>query len=392
MDLNGIQAAIREQGIDGWLFYDFHHRDPLSYRILGLDIDKMTSRRWFYFVPAEGTPQKLAHSVEPGRIDALPGDKTVYRAWTELQSELERILAGAGKVAMQYSPMNRIPYISLVDAGTVELVRACGAEVVSSADLVQQFEAVLDDAAIASHHEAGAFVQQVKDDAYARMDAALKSGQSLTEHEIAQGIIEAFTAGGYETESVPIVGFNDHAADPHFEPTEANAHTLKRGDMILLDLWARKKEPTGVYYDVTWCGYAGDDPPEQYLKIWKLACDARDAGLQLVRERMAAGAPLKGAEVDDAVRDVIVAGGYGDWFVHRTGHNISRDLHGNGVNIDNLETEDTRSIVPGICFSIEPGIYLTGKMGVRTEIDVVVTPAGEVEVAGPIQRDLIRVG
>lgn len=392
MNLQAIQQAIRQAGIDGWLFYDFHHRDPLAYRILGLDIGKMTSRRWFYLVPAEGTPQKLAHSVEPGRLDVLPGETTHYRAWTELRAELERMLAGAKRVAMQYSPMCSIPYISLVDGGTIELVRACGPEVVSSADLVQQFEAVLDEAAIESHREAAAFVQQVKDDAYARMDRALTAGQQLTEYEIAQGILQAFSEGGYETESSPIVGFNDHAADPHFLPTADNAHTLKRGDMILLDLWARRREPTGVYYDVTWCGFAGDDPPAEYLTIWKLACDARDAGLELVRQRMAKGDPLRGAEVDDATRAVIEKGGYGEAFVHRTGHNISRDLHGNGVNIDNLETEDTRSIVPGICFSIEPGIYLTGKMGVRTEIDVVVTPSGEVEVAGPIQRELIRVG
>ncbi len=396
MNLEKIQAALREAKIDGWLFYDFHHRDPTAYRILGLDIAKMTSRRWFYYVPAEGEPTKLAHDVEPTRLAPLPGRTIRYRAWTALQRHLKEILAGAGKVAMQYSPLGQIPYVSLVDAGTVELVRASGPEVVSSADLVQQFEAVLDDEGLASHRWAGERVLAIKDAAYAKLDAALRDGGAggpATEHGIMRFILDRFAEEGMSADGAkPIVGFNDHPADPHFEPSAEGDYALKRGDTILIDLWARRADPPGVYFDVTWCGYAGDAPPAEYLAIWRAACAARDAALDLVTRRIDAGDPVHGWELDDAARGVVERAGYGDFFVHRTGHNIGLEVHGNGVNIDNLETKDTRRIVPGVCFSVEPGIYLEGKMAVRTEIDVFVTPAGKVEVYGPIQDELIRVG
>lgn len=393
MNLEAVQSALREAGVDGWLFYDFHHRDPLAYRILGLDIAKMTSRRWFYYVPTKGEPVKLAHQVEPTRLDGLPGKTVHYRAWTELQKHLKQILSGAKRVAMQYSPMNQIPYISLVDAGTVELIRASGPEVVSSADLVQRFEATLDDEGFRTHQDAGAKVQAIKDAAYAKMDESLRSGGGITEYEIMRFILDRFAEEGMTTDdALPIVGFNDHPADPHFEPKEAGAYALKAGDTILVDLWARRAEPPGVYYDVTWCGYAGDAPPAEYLKIWNTVCEGRDAALDLVKTRMAAGDELPGWEVDDVCRAVVEKAGYGDAFVHRTGHSIGTEVHGNGVNIDNLETQDTRKVLPGTCFSVEPGIYLEGRMAVRTEIDVFVTPSGSVEVVGPIQKDLILVG
>jgi len=394
MDLKAIQAALSEARIDGWLFCEFHHRDMLAYRILGLTESPEPSRRWFYWIPAEGEPIALAHTVEPGRLDGLPGITRHYRAWTELHAALKSILEDPRKVAMQYSPMNNIPYISLVDAGTVELVRSCDVEVVSSADLVQSFEATFGDDGVRSHAEAGKIVQQVKDEAYARMDRALREGEAITEFQIRELILSRFEEQGLTTDgAVPIVGFNDHPADPHFEPLEQIAYTLKPGDTILIDLWARRVDPPGIYYDVTWCGFAGAEPPAKYVEIFDVACRARDAALDLVRSQISAGQPLKGFEVDRACRKVVVDAGYGDAFLHRTGHSIGREVHGNGANIDDLETRDDRMIVPGTCFSIEPGIYLPeDRMAVRTEIDVVVTPGGKVEVFGPIQREPILIG
>ena len=393
MQLDKIQAALREAQIDGWLFYDFHHRDALAYSILGLDIRKGTSRRWFYLIPAEGEPIKLSHKVEPTRLSPLPGRDEFYLAWRELHEKLKLMLGGRGKIAMQYSPMCNIPYISVIDAGTVELVRASGVEVVSSADLVQQFEATLDDGGFESHRATGEIVQGVKDEAYALIDRALKSGESLTEYQVREFILKGFADAGLTSEgAVPIVGFNDHPADPHFEPIEKGAYAIKQGDTILIDLWARTIEPVGVYYDVTWCGYAGESPPAKYLEIWNAVCAGRDAALNFVRERMQAGQPTAGWEVDQVCRDVVDKSGYGEAFLHRTGHSIGTSVHGNGANIDNLETKDERRLTPGICFSIEPGIYLADEMAVRTEIDLFIRPSGEVEVCGPIQKELICVG
>lgn len=393
MDLGAIQRALGEAGLDGWLLYDFHHRDPLAYRILGLDATRMTTRRWFYFIPAAGEPVKLTHRVEPGKLAALPGRQEHYLPWTELHERLRRILEGRRKVAMQYSPLNAIPYVSLVDAGTVELVRSCGAEVVSSADLLQRFESATGDAGYHSHVAAGTIVQAIKDEAFALMDKAVRDSGPITEYDVREFILARFAEERLTSDgAIPIVGFNDHPADPHFEPTAENAYTLHHGDTILVDLWARVKEPPGVYYDITWCGFAGGRPPALYCEIFSVACRARDAALAFVRERFAAGRPCRGCEVDQVAREVVTRAGYGPAFVHRTGHSIGYDVHGTGANLDNLETRDERLLVPGTCFSIEPGIYLEGQMAVRTEIDVYLTPAGAVEVAGPIQQELVLIG
>jgi Xaa-Pro aminopeptidase len=394
MDLGAIQQALRTADIDGWLFFDFHHRDLMAYKILGLSTEGLTTRRWFYYVPAEGEPVKLAHKVEAGKLDSLPGEQRHYLPWTELHESLKSIVGSAKRVAMQYSPNNAIPYVSVADAGTVELIRSFGPEVVSSADLVQQFEAVVDEAGFQSHMETGEIVQGIKDEAFALLDKSLKQSGPITEHQVAQFILARFEEEGLTADgATPIVGFNDHPADPHFEPTEQNAHTLHHGDTVLIDLWARRKNPPGVYYDVTWCGFVGQDPPAQYLEIWDAVCRARDAALEFVRGKFERGETCHGYEVDDAARNVIREAGYADQFLHRTGHSIGTDdVHGNGVNIDNLETRDDRKLVPGICFSIEPGIYLAGQMAVRTEIDVFIKPDGSVEVCGPIQDDLILIG
>ncbi len=389
MKLAAIQAALRETGVDGWLFTDHHHRDPMAYRILGLET-KMTSRRWFYYIPAQGEPRKLAHTVEPRRLDPLPGIQEFFLGWTELHAKLRAMLGDPARIAMQYSPMNNIPYIGLVDAGTVELVRSFGHEVVSSADLVQTFEATYGGEGFDSHAWAGERVQRIREEAFALMADALRAGRKITEFEIKEFIVARFEEDGLTCEGEsPIVGFNDHPADPHFEPTRENAYVLKPGDTILVDLWARRTEPAGVYYDITWCAFAGDRPPEKYVEIFNVVRDARDAALAFVRRRLDEGKPCHGFEVDDACRNVVGTAGYRDRFLHRTGHSIGTSVHGNGANIDNLETRDERRITPGTCFSIEPGIYLAGSMGVRSEIDVYVTTEGRAEVVGPMQRELV---
>ncbi len=392
MDLQAIQNAVKEAGLDGWLFYDFHNRDVIAYRILGMDPEKMTTRRWFYFVPAEGEPIRLVHGVESSRLDSLPGEKRVYRRWEELHAALGRLFGGARTVAMQYSPLCDIPYVSMVDAGTVELIREKGGvEIVSSADLVSLFEAVFGSEGAASHRRAMAVVHRIKDEAFAKIGAAVTTGETLTEYDIARFILDRFEAEGLDAGNhVPIVGIGGHPADPHFEPTPENALTFGMDQTILIDLWAREKPAGSIYADITWCGYIGSDPPGEYVTMWRTVCDARDAGVALVTARFEAGEGVEGWEIDDAVRRVVTDAGYGDFFVHRTGHSIGEEVHGNGANIDNFETRDRRRILPGTAFSIEPGIYLPDRMAVRTEIDVLVTPDGRTEIVGEVQQDLIR--
>ncbi len=389
-DIARIQAELKAAGCDGWLLYDFRNRDPLAYRILGLDFGKFTTRRWFYWIPAVGEPVKLVSKVEAGKLDALPGEKRPYRSWRELHAALKDALGEARTVAMQFSPLGNIPYVSIVDGGTIDLVRSFGYEVVSSAGLVQTFEAVLDQEAYESHVEAGARVQRIKDEAFALVGSELRAGRRLTPYDVQQFIVRRFGEEGLDCMGeYPIVGTNEQPADPHFEPTPENARPIQAGDTLLIDLWAKLARPRAIFYDITWCGFVGRNPPSKYVEIFEVVRDARDAALEFVRSRVASGVPVHGFEVDDVCRAVVERAGYGEYFVHRTGHSIGEEVHGNGVNIDNLETKDERLLVRGICFSIEPGIYLEGEMAVRSEINVFITPAGSVEVAGPMQRELI---
>ena len=393
MNLEAIQGELQKAGADGWLFCDFKHRDPMAYGILELDMSNMTTRRWFYYLPASGEPVKLSHRVEPRKLETLPGKQEYYLSWRELHDKLREILGSPRKIAMQYSPMNNIPYVSVVDAGTVELVRSFGHEIVTSADLVQMFESVSGEEGFESHSWAGERVQKIKDETYSLMDDALRNGRKINEYELKSFIVSRFEEEGMTNDGEsPIVGFNDHPSDPHFEPTRDNAYELHHGDTILVDLWARRTDPTGIYYDITWCGFAGQEPPAMYRDIFKVARNARVAAVEFVRDRMKAGTPTHGWEVDDVSRGVVNAAGFGDHFIHRTGHSIGSDVHGNGVNIDNLETKDERLLMPGICFSVEPGIYLQGQMAVRSEINVFITSAGSVEVVGPMQEELLLIG
>jgi Xaa-Pro aminopeptidase len=390
MNLDKLQAALRRRQLDGWLLCDFHNRDQVAYRLLGLDGDKHTSRRWYYLIPAEGAPTALVSKVEPTRLDGLPGNLRHYRSWAELHQYLEEALAGQKRLAMNYSPDNNIPYVSLVDAGTVELVRRLGPEVVSAADLIQEFQSLLSGEAFETHAQAGALIHRIKDQAFELVAQAVRQGQSLTEYDVQQFILRRFEEENLDClGEYPIVGVNGHPANPHFEPTPANTVALQRGDTLLIDLWAKLARPGSVFYDVTWCGFVGQTPPARYVEIFDVVCRARDACLDFIRHQVRTSGSCRGCDADDACRRVVDEAGYGDFFVHRTGHSIGEQVHWTGANLDNLETKDDRELVPGCCFSIEPGIYLEGEMAVRTEIDGFVGPDGEVTVVGDIQKRLI---
>jgi Xaa-Pro dipeptidase len=392
MDLQAIQFALREAGYDGWLFFDFHNRDPISARILKIDPKRFTSRRWFYFIPANGEPQRLVHKIEPWKLDHLPGKKNIYLPWTQLHQLLKEILGNAKKVAMQYSPKNAIPSISVADAGTVDLVRSFGIDVVSSADLVSKFESHLTDKDLDSHIRAGALMQEIKDMTFVEIAKRIKAGEKPREVEIQHYMHKLMEERNLICEDGPIVAINEHAADPHFEPTEENSFEMKEGDLVLLDLWAKLKEPGSIYYDITWMGFIGTSIPDNINKYFQIIAKARDTAHEFIKDRFEKNEPTHGWEVDFFCRKEVIDAGYGEYFSHRTGHNIGEEVHGSGVNMDNLETKDERIIIPGTCFSIEPGLYmLEKKLGFRTEIDVYITEDGKAEVAGPIQQEVIAI-
>ncbi len=393
MNLDQIQAALREQKISGWLLCDFRNRDPLAYRVLGLDVAEMNSRRWYYWIPAKGEPRKLVHSVEKQKLDALPGRKEVYVTWEQLHRMLKRTLGTSRKqIAMQYSPRNNIPYIALTDAGTVELIKSFGHRVVSSANLVQQFVSLVDEEGYRLHKEAGVLIDRIRAEAFERIGGAVRTGNGETEFDIQQFIMRRFGEEGLTTYSPPMVGTNDHPADPHFDTSRENARMFHEGDTVLIDLWAKKDVPEGIYYDITWVGFIGERAQRKYVELFETVRDARDAAIAFVQERFAHGKTCHGWEVDDVCRKHVQKSGWGKYFVHRTGHAIDRETHGTGVNIDNFETKDERTLMPGCCFSIEPGIYLEGEMAVRTEVNMFIRHDGIPEVTGEIQRDLVRIG
>jgi Xaa-Pro aminopeptidase len=380
-ELGPVQEALKEYGVDAWLLYDFKGSNPLARRILDLDGRKPFSRRFFYLVPAEGTPIKLVHSIETGALDHLPGSKKVYLRWQELEAGVEGLVKGRSKVAMEYSPRNSNPYISRVDAGTVELVRSFGAEVVPSGDLVGRFESVWDDEQWAMHQEAARVCRQAYDVAFGEIARRVRRDGSLMETDVQKAILDHFAANGLTTDGPPIVGVGPHSGDPHYETTPETDAPIREGDFVLVDLWAKVNKPRAVYADYTRVGFVGTTVPSQYENLFHIVVEARDAGISLVKDAFAAGRPLRGKEVDDAVRRVIEAAGYGKSFNHRTGHNIGQDDHGNGAHLDNLETRDDRLIIRRTCFSIEPGIYLP-EFGVRTEVDIFIDAEGNVHVTG----------
>ena len=388
MNIEAIQEALRESRLDAWLFYDHHHRDPIAYRILMLD-RALCTRRWYYMIPAAGEPEKLVHRIERSSLAALPGRERVYASWREQREGLKAILAGKSKVAMQYSPLNEIPYVGLVDAGTVEMVRGFGVEVTTSADLVQQFEARWTDEALALHLEAGAAVHATVGEAFATIAERARTGKTLDEYQLQREIIRLYEEKGLESEEPPIVAVNAHTSNPHYVPTQRDALSIQRGDWVLLDVWAKRRAPGAVYFDITWTGFVGEEVPGRYCAAFEIVREARDEGVHLVQDAKRSGRPIHAYEVDDAVRSVVARHGYGARFPHRTGHSIGREVHGNGANMDNFETHDARLLIPGTCFSIEPGIYLE-EFGVRSEVDVYVG-ASDARVTGEIQQAVVPI-
>ncbi len=395
-----IQFALQKEKLDGWLFYDFRGSDILTPRILKTE-RLGGSRRWFYYIPAKGEPVKIVHAIEPGQLDVLPGKKLIYREWQLLREQVSAAMFGRpvekGKskasapfrLAMQYSRNNDIPYISRVDAGTIEMVRSLGATIVTSADLVQQFEAVWTEEQLAMHKEAVVKLQKIILEAFAYIKRRMSENVPTTEIDVQQFMMKRFSDEGMQP-SPMIVAVNANAASPHYFPTKERNSPIKRGDLVLIDSVTKLTKPKAPAADLTWVGYVGETVPQKYVKIWNIVREARDAAFKFVQTSFRAGKIIKGADVDDVSRGVIKKAGYGDQFLHRTGHSIGEEGHGNGANIDNLETRDTRRLVPRTAFSIEPGIYLAGKFGIRSEIDVYVSENDAI-ITAPHQTEIIAI-
>ena len=390
--VRAIQAAIRAQGLDGWLFYDFWKQNIFAQRILRIPEHLVQSRRFFYFIPAEGEPRKLVHSIERWNLDHLPGEPLVYLSWQSLQQGLNTLLDGAKTVAMEYSPKSAIPYVSKVDGGTVELVRSCGVQVVSSADLVQYFEARWTQEQYRQNLKTASILRSIVDMVFAFIREKIETGSRVTEYDVQQFMLAKFEENGLTTEMAPNCSVNANSGKPHYEPTKEIHAEIRAGDFVLIDLWAKSKKGGSTYADITWTAFVGTEVPEEYTKVFDVVKGARDAALEFIREAFRNGRPIRGCDVDDVARGFIRERGYEQFFLHRTGHSIGEDLHGNGANIDNLETRDERLIVPETSFSIEPGIYFFDKFGVRSELDVFVTRDGDVVVTGlPVQEEIIPI-
>ncbi len=393
MNLDAIQTALREAGFDGWLFYDHHHRDPIAAHILGLDEKAHVTRRWYYFIPAEGEPRRLVHRIEQGRLDTLPGSKAVYSSWQELHTRLAAMLGGFRRIAMQYSPNNDIMYVSMVDAGTVEFLRSLGKQIVSSADLVSQFEAVLSAEQMESHAVAQRAIDAILWEGWQEMGRRLRptfggEGQ-FSEYDHVAWLSEAMRRENLAWENGPNVSVNANSSDSHYEPTAERSAPIREGDFVLIDIWGRVDKPGTVFYDITWTGVVGREPSAYEQQVFETVCSARDAAISAVESAFKEGREMRGFEGDDAARTVIRDAGFGEYFTHRTGHNIGQEIHGSGAHLDNLETHDERRILPYTCFSVEPGIYLP-EFGVRSEVDMMTAP-GEACVTGKIQRELVRI-
>ncbi len=389
MHIEEIQSALQEEQLDGWLFFDHHQRDLLAYRILKLNPKQVATRRWYYFIPAHGEPKGLVHAIESGALTGLPGDIRKYSSWTAQVEGVRRLLAGSRKIAMQYSPNCAIPYVSLVDGGTIELVRGAGVEIVTSANLVQLFEARWSAAQLGMHLEAGRRVDRVRAEAFQKIAAALASSQTITEWDVNRFIRAGFDNAGLVTDHGPIVAVNANMSNPHYEPEPEGSREIRQGDAVLIDMWAKLNQPSAVYYDITWTGFCGVSPPSALQNIFEVVRDARDRAVSYVQGAIARGEALQGFQVDDAARGYIQERGFGEYFVHRTGHSIGEEVHGTGANMDNLETHDERRVIPRTCFSVEPGVYLPD-FGIRSEVNVYVGDK-EARVTGEVQAKLVTV-
>jgi len=389
--IESLQRALQQDRLDGWLFYSFRGSDPIAENILRLDNAKFTTRRWFYFLPAKGTPQKIVHAIETGTLDSLPGDKHIYLPWQQLHQLLRDALKGVKKVAMQYSPLNAIPYISRVDAGTIELIRSFGVDVVSSADLVQVFEAVWTEEQLQTHLYAARHMREIVDEIAKEVRRRVQTNAGATEVEVQQFILQEYERRDLTAGHPPIVAINAHSADPHYAPNLEDNLPMRKGDFLLVDMWSKRKVSHAVYDDITWTFFIGDAVPAEHQKIFNIVRDGRDASIKAAQKRYPAGEILYGWQIDEEARQSITKAGYGEYFLHRTGHSIHEEVHGNGANIDNLETQDSRRLLQGTCFSIEPGVYLKGNFGVRSEVDMYLSDKEAIVTGLPIQTEVIPI-
>ncbi|MHB1686156.1 MAG: M24 family metallopeptidase [Ignavibacteriaceae bacterium] len=390
-DLKKIQSIIKNMGLDGWLFFDFRGSNDLALNILNLPKESHLTRRFFYFIPKDGEPKKIVNAIEAGFLDHLPGEKLKYANHSSLSNHLKNTLENVKTVAMEYSPLNSIPYVAKVDAGTIELIKSYGVDVKSSADLISMFAAVWSEEQFKDNKPVANDLTIIVKEAFKFIKEKILSSSNLTEYDVQQFIMDEFEKRNYFTDSPPIVGVNENSANPHYAPTLEIFRPIHKNDFVLIDLWAKTKNPDSVWADITWVGFAGESVPEKYTKIFNIVAKARDEAFQFVSSRFSAGKEVRGFEVDDAARNVITAAGYGEYFFHRTGHSITTDLHGSGAHMDNYETKDERLLLPSTSFSIEPGIYLP-EFGVRSEIDVYITSNGKIIATGnEIQQSIIPI-
>jgi Xaa-Pro dipeptidase len=384
--ISDIQNSLIEEHLDGWLLCDFRGNNAIARKIAQFG-DKIATRRWYYLIPAKGEPMRVVHAIESHNLDHLPGEKIIFRGWQDLHQALKKALQGIRRIAMEYSPDNDIPYVSLVDAGTIELVKKLGVEVASSGDLVQLFEARWDEGQRKSHFQAVSLVNQVKDDGFRFIGEHLRSRKKLTEYDVQQYMWERFEQVGLFADHPAIVAVNANASNPHYAPDKDKHTAIKEGDLVLIDIWGKMKSPGSIYGDITWMGMAGKQPTARHKEIFDIVKNAQMASFNLIAENFRNGRPTYGFEADDAARKHISDRGYGDYFLHRTGHNIGEEVHGNGAHLDNLETRDKRKLIPDTGFSIEPGIYLP-EFGVRSEIDVFIGKEGPV-ITSPHQTEIL---
>jgi Xaa-Pro dipeptidase len=390
LDVSAVQAALAADGLDGWLLYDFHGLNPIAAEVAGVGRSggHLATRRWYYLIPASGEPRGLVHAIERGSLDGVPGTKSKYAGRDELEAGLRQLLQGVRRVAMEYSPLGAIPYIARVDAGTVDLIRQMGVEVVSSGDLVQRFSTVWDEAALASHRRASDALYRIKDRAFDAIARRLKSGTPTTEYDIQQLMTGWFRDEGLVSDSPPIVAAQEHAGNPHYIPTASGSRVIRPDEIVLLDLWGKLDRDRAVFADITWVGYTGARVPERYEQVFGIVAAARDAAVALVKQATTEGRELRGWEVDRAASSVLRGAGYGAHVLHRTGHSLGESVHGNGVNMDDYETHDDRRLLAGAGFTIEPGLYFDD-FGVRSEINMTVRDR-DASVTGPVQDKIVE--
>lgn len=390
IDLNKIQTLLNREQQDGWLLYNFHNLDPCANSILKISTEAVLTRRWFYLIPTNGNPIKLVHKIESSALDHLPGKKLQYATWRELHGQLAKMLDPVQNISMQYSPQNAIPYVSYIDGGTLELIRSLGKQVHSSANLIQHLDAVWSQEGLNSHEKAAAKLWQIVDASFSYVRDLYHKQQQISEYQLQQFIVQRFQNLSLTYDHPPIVAVNEHSGNPHYEPTATSHAIIQQGDLLLIDLWAKEQGTDSIYADITWVGVVSDTVNQQYAAVFAIVKQARDAAVQCIKDHLQAGQDIHGYEVDDAARNVIVQAGYGDYFIHRTGHSIGREVHGKGVNMDNFETRDERKLIDDIGFSIEPGIYLPS-FGIRSEIDVFIHN-GQARISTlPVQEEIVPI-